>query len=483
MENLERLIRELCSYPSETQWIEFKHNNYVPETIGEDICALANGAALLERDKAYFLWGVDNCTHEIIGTEHDLQTLRKGSEELENWLRGNLSPNADFEYYLTPVGSVKVGVLIIHAAVGRPIAFRKVEYIRIGSYTKKLIEYPEVQSRLWRRLQSGAFEDGSVRRDLSAARVVDLLDVGQYFRITGIPYPSDAEGVCHYLREEGIVEKQDNGLYCVTNLGAILFAHDLNDFPSLARKAVRIAQFDGNSRFTLLKDFVEKGGYAASFQTLIDYVAGLLPSREPIEGALREVRHAYPLLAVRETVANALIHQDFSISGTGPTVEIFDNRIEITNPGVPLVAINRIIDNPPKSRNERLASLMRRLRMCEELGTGWDKIVDACERQQLPAPKIELFAESTKVTLYAYVPFERLSPDERLWACYLHACLLYVQGEYLTNSSLRGRFGVQSTAAGSISRLIKTAVGKGLIVPYGATTAPRHMKYLPFWGA
>ena len=186
MENFEQLIRELCSYPSETQWIEFKHNNYDPETIGEDICALANGAALLERDKAYFLWGVENSTHKIVGTEHDLQSLRKGNEELENWLRGNLSANADFEYYLVPIAGVKVGIMIVHAALGRPVAFRKVEYIRVGSYTKKLIEYPEIQSRLWRRLQRGCFEDGTARRDLSAAQVVSLLDVSQYFLITGM---------------------------------------------------------------------------------------------------------------------------------------------------------------------------------------------------------------------------------------------------------------------------------------------------------
>ena len=106
---------------------------------------------------------------------------------------------------------------------------------------------------------------------------------------------------------------------------------------------------------------------------------------------MREQRTAYPILAIREAVANALIHQDFSITGTGPVVEIFQNRIEITNPGTPLVEITRIIDNPPRSRNEKLAALMRRLRMCEELGTGWDKIVITCELKQLPAPRIELF--------------------------------------------------------------------------------------------
>ncbi len=83
----------------------------------------------------------------------------------------------------------------------------------------------------------------------------------------------------------------------------------------------------------------------------------------------------FPELAIRELVANALIHQDFSVTGAGPTVEIFDDRIDITNPGEPLVDTQRFLDTPPRSRNEALASLMRRARICEERGSGIDKVV------------------------------------------------------------------------------------------------------------
>ena len=169
------------------------------------------------------------------------------------------------------------------------------------------------------------------------------------------------------------------------------------------------------------------------------------------------------------------------MSGTGPTVEIFANRIEVTNSGVPLVDVNRIIDNPPKSRNEKLASMMRRLRMCEELGTGWDKIVISCELQQLPAPRIVLYEESTRVTLFSEVPFTNLSIEDKLWACYMHACVLHVQGEQLTNSSLRSRFGVPQSSSGSISRLIKEAMSEGIIKPLDPTTSNKYMKYVPIW--
>ena len=124
---------------------------------------------------------------------------------------------------------------------------------------------------------------------------------------------------------------------------------------------------------------------------------------------------------------------------------------------------------------------MRRLKMCEELGTGWDRIVLTCELLQLPAPKIDLYEESTKVTLFSEVPYSNISMEDKLWACYLHACIKQVQGEQLTNSSLRERFGLKESSSGSISRLIKETVESRLIKPLDSTTAPRYMKYIPFW--
>ena len=481
MENLEILIDELVKYPNETPWLEFKHNNYDPETIGEDISALANGATLEEKSSAYFLWGIDDETHELVGTEHDLQNIKKGNEKLENWLRGNLSRNVDFEYQKVQKGNVTIGVLIIKSAIAQPVTFRKIEYIRVGSYTKKMMEYPALQSRLWNRLHNIDFETQSALQNLDLQAALQLLEYNSYFDLTGIPLPVSADGIVHYMLQEGILIKQDNGQYAISNLGAILFAKRLSDFQKVSRKAIRVIQYQGKDRMSMLKEEVIEKGYVVGFEGMIKFIEALIPTQEIIVEAIREKKSAYPMLAIRETVANALIHQDFSVSGTGPTVEVFANRIEITNSGIPLIDVKRIIDNPPKSRNEKLASIMRRLRMCEELGTGWDKIVISCEMLQLPAPKIDLFAESIKVTLFSEMPFSSISPEDKLWACYLHACILHVKGEQLTNSSLRERFGLKQSSSGSVSRLIKEAVEQKLIKPLDPDTAPRHMKYIPIW--
>src|ERR1700722_7444665 len=120
-----------------------------------------------------------------------------------------------------------------------------------------------------------------------------------------------------------------------------------------------------------------------------------LPRSEEIGQALRREVRVYPEIAIRELVANALIHQDFNLTGNGPTVEIFDNRIEITNPGTPLIDPLRFIDEPPRSRNEELASLMCRMNICEERGSGIDKVIFQIELYQLPPPDFRVTHGST----------------------------------------------------------------------------------------
>lgn len=485
MENLETLVNRLRQYESETSWFEFKHNNYEPDMIGQDISALANGAAYMEKSCAYMIWGIDDMTHEVVGTKYDQHTLKVGNQEIENWLRSLLSKNAEFDFHKIYLkdregNNQAVVVLIIYRAAIQTVTFKKVDYIRIGSYTKKLNDHPQIQAQLWDKIRNYRFEEQYAKQDLTLDEALRLLDCTAYFNILDNPVPPDIKGIAHYMEEERIIVKQDNGLYAITNLGAILFARKLSFFPRIERKAVRVVKYQDKSRINMLKEDVSNKGYAIGFDETLKYIEALLPSQESIIGALREKVSEYPAIALREAVANALIHQDFSVTGTGVVIEIFSNRIEITNPGIPLVDIYRIVDNPPKSRNEKLASLMRRLKMCEELGTGWDKIIISCELQQLPAPHINIYEENTKVTLFSKVNFFDLSTQDKLWACYMHSCVQYIQGEFLTNSSLRIRFGVEEKSSASISRLIKEACEKNLIKKL-EDTAPRHTKYIPIW--
>ena len=481
MENLDLLVKELSRLPNETGWVEFKHNNDEPHMIGEDISALANSAVLTGRSHAYMIWGIEDETHNIVGTSVRLKQAKKGNQELENWLRYLLSKNADFEFQSVDIDGKHVEIIIITKALGVPVTFEKIDYIRVGSYTKKINEFPALQAQLWDRLRHEQFEDTFVTTDLQLTQILRLLDCDAYFDSLKIPVPTDLSGYAHYLEEDGIIQKQDNGLYAITNLGAILFAKKLSDFPRLGRKAIRIVQYENNSRLIIQKEETMTEGYAVSLEKAVKYVSTLLPEKEDINTIRRTTNSAFPLPAIREAIANAIIHQDFFIAGAGPVIEIFGNRIEVTNPGTPLVEIMRIIDNPPKSRNEKLAALMRRLRMCEELGRGWDRMVITCELQSLPAPRIQIYQDSTKVSLFSHFDFSNIPMEDKLWSTYLHACIRYVEGEALTNSSLRERFGLKETSSGMISRLIKEAQEQKLIKPIDPKTAPRYMRYIPLW--
>ncbi len=98
MDNNELLIRELTKLSKETEWLEFKQNVKNPDEIGEYISALSNSATYNDKNQAYLVWGVEDVTHQIVGTSFHPSTEKIGNEELENWLHHLLSRNASFSF-------------------------------------------------------------------------------------------------------------------------------------------------------------------------------------------------------------------------------------------------------------------------------------------------------------------------------------------------------------------------------------------------
>ncbi len=477
------LVHELCKLPDETEWVEFKLNRAEPEEIGEYISALANSAALLGKAKAYMVWGIADQTHDILGTRFVPGSAKIGNEELENWLLRLLAPKIDFSFHSFDDHENRVVLLEIAPAFRHPVRFKKQAFIRIGSYKKKLKDFPEKERALWRVLDRTPFESGIAGEHVEADDVLRLLDAPAYFDLLQLPLPDGRIAILEALREDNLIQPCDAGGWNITNIGAILFAKKMSSFKGLGRKAMRVILYKGKGRVETQREQVGTKGYACGFEGLIDFIMALIPTNEVIEKALRKSVPMYPELAVRELVANALIHQDFFATGTGPMVELFEDRVEITNPGAPLVSTERFVDTPPKSRNETLASLMRRFRICEERGSGIDKVVSQTEFFQLPAPLFEAPGEFTRTVLFSQRPLAEMGKEDRIRACYLHACLKYVQRDFLTNSSIRERFNIEEKNRSMASRLIKEAADAGAIVPYDPAAAPKMMKYIPWWAA
>jgi len=372
-------------------------------------------------------------------------------------------------------------ILIIEQAKHRPVAFKGENYIWVGSYKKPLKKVPVLEKQIWSLLANLKYEDLAAKNDLTFDDVLKLLDYTKHFDLLDLPIPTDKDTLNNYLVEDGIIVYQDDGQWNITNLGAILLAKDFKKFGSLKRKALRIIQYKANDRMETLKEIEIASGYASSFINMIELIKGMLPTNEVMQDALRVTTNMFPELAIRELVANSLIHQDLSVTGAGPMIEIFNNRIEISNPGNSLVKIDRIIDNPPKSRNDKIASLMRRYGFCEERGSGWDKIGLQCELFQLPAPRIDNYDESIRVVLFGHIDFRYMDMSERIRACYLHACLQYIKNEHLTNASLRHRFGLEKTSSATISRIINDSVAKDLIKLVDETVGTKARQYIPYW--
>ena len=475
------LVRELCKLPRETEWVEFKTNYGDPERIGELISALANGAALNGKPNAYIVWGIEDETHAVVGATFSFAAEKKGNEPLETWVLRKLRPRIDFRFHEVIVDEQRVELLEIDRASRNPVAFDRDEFIRVGSVTKKLREYPEKERDLWRIFDRVSFEDGTAAERVREEDVLLKLDYPTYFHLLQVPLPDGRAAILDALRQDDLIVPCEAGGWNVTNLGAILLARKLYDFPRLKRKAMRVIKYSGAGRFDASTEREDTRGYATAFTAIVDHVMALIPSNEVIDRSLRKAVPMFPAIAVRELVSNALIHQDFSVTGAGPMVEIFDDRIEITNPGEPLVNTDRFVDAPPKSRNEALASLMRRFRICEERGSGIDRVVAEVEAFQLPAPLFEAPVGSTRSVLFAHKPLSGMGKAERIRACYMHACLRYVIGQPMNNASLRERFDISKENAAQASRLLKEALDSRVIAIRDPEAGTRSRTYLPFW--
>ncbi len=324
------------------------------------------------------------------------------------------------------------------------------------------------------------FLEESLMSELDETDIIKTLDTQSYFDLLNLPYPENRSGVLDRFRREGFITFSDNS-YSITNLGAILFAKSLDEIPTLRRKAVRVIVYDGINKLKTRLDQPGHKGYAVGFEGLVEFINSQIPTNEVIEKAIRKTVKMFPEIAIRELVANAVIHQDFNEQGVSVLVEIYSDRIEISNPGIPVITIDRFIDEY-QSRNEKLAGIMRRFGVCEELGSGIDKVVESAEAFQLPAPEFRTGQIRTTSILYAHRDFNDMSKDDRIRACYQHCCLRYVMNEKMTNQSLRERFKLSEKKSDAISRVIRDTLLKNEIkLEDPDNTSRRYAKYVPFW--
>lgn len=354
------------------------------------------------------------------------------------------------------------GRVVVFRILGRP---KGTAYAYEGAYLMRIGEelQPMTEDQLRRIFAEGQPDwlELPAMSEVSAQDVVQLLDTQTFFDLLKLPYPAGREGVLERLKSERLVAPSGSG-YVISNLAAMVLAKDLKSFEGVSRKAARVVAYDGDSKLKTKSDTVGSKGYAVGFQGLVKHVMSMLPQNEVIEDALRVESKLLPEVVIRELLANALIHQDFEERGTSPIIEIYASRVEISNPGEPIVPVERFIDGY-QSRNERLADLMRRFGICEEKSSGIDRVVETAELHQLPAPDFQVGFKRTTVVLYGPRSFKKMDRVERVRACYQHCALQWVLRRQMTNQSLRERFGLSESSTNSVSQIITVAIDSNLI--------------------
>jgi ATP-dependent DNA helicase RecG len=303
------------------------------------------------------------------------------------------------------------------------------------------------------------FGPGSGSRGLDSQRVLALLDREAYFEATGAVAPQSPDQVVEAFATDRLVTVGDEG-WDLTPMGVLLFARDLSLFDGLREKRVRVVEFRGTDRAEPVADRAIEHGYVRALQAAMTHVERAVSLM--VKRSKRGSASSGPLaIAAREVIVNAVIHQDFSLRGPGPIIELFADRIEVTNLGVPVIAPHRWLDSPPRSRNDALAMFARRIGLCEERGAGIDRAVGALESERLPAPEFRANDDRVTVILRGPRPFADLTQQERCEAVYLHVCLCHVNHEAASAMTLCRRFGLRSSL--TASELIAAAVAAGLV--------------------
>lgn len=477
LEYLEKSLGKVSVELNELDWKETISPNNAK--LSQHISAFSNLPG-----GGFIVFGIKNNTREVVG----ISTTEANSivDKLASLCRDGVEPLVSIDYSVEKFQEKDVLIIYIRESAVKPVFLhgKTVEdsFIRSGGSTRKASR--QDVGALMLNSKSPTWEELRASKLLTEVEVIALLDFSKILELLNKPIPTDIRGIMIWLEEEKMLVNADGKGYYITNFGAITAGKDLKHFDDLVRKSVRLIKYEGKNKAGASKEFPGNKGYAIGFENLISFIKGLLKDSEIIKNALRVDTSIYPEIALRELVANTLIHQDFTIRGTGPMIEIFDDRIVFTNPGklLPSKKIDRLIRTTPESRNEILAAAFRRYNICEERGSGFEKAVINIELFGLPPLIFEELENSFRVTMFAPKPYADMTNKERIEAAYQHAVITYFADGGFNNASLRERFKMHDKQASQISLLIKEAIDAGKIKPKEeGNISKKFSKYIPYW--
>ncbi len=481
LERAHQLLTDSMSpVPAELNQLDWKHDlSPKKERVAQHLSAFGN-----EPGGGFLAFGIAP-TGELTGIKKE--EVEKIVSQLGNLAREAVLPPIKIEHAIAPFHEKSILFVYIPESTEKPVHLRggsiEEAYIRSAGQTRKMSK-PELGNALLRS-KSARFEELPAHPIVAPKDTTELLEMFEFeplFALLEKPLPRDPLALISELKALRLLI--EDGSLVATNLAVLSAAKDMAMFRGHERRGVRLIFYKGKSRVDTEQERSSKKGYAIAFKPMLTFLVQKLPSSEIIRDALRSNAPLYPEVALREIIANAIIHQDLTIENRSPMVEVFSDRIEVSSPGrlVPSVTVQRIIDTSPESRNEMFARLLRQCRICEERGSGIDRALRAIELYGLPPLDFREEENSFRVTIFGPKNYKQMNKDERIRASYQHSALQHLSGEAMTNASLRKRLGVSDTNYPLVTKIINDSVEAGLVKPHDPENkANKHAKYIPYW--
>ena len=253
------LLDNLRALPAEVDWVEFKTNNDNATAIGKYVSALANAAILREKSEAYLVWGIEDHTHNVVGTDVSLNAKKEGNEPFLLWLSKMLDPRINLLVETVDYEGENVEILCVTPSYERPVRFQGQAYVRIGPAQQKLSDYPDLERSIWQITSRFSFESSIIQPNATVDDLNGHYDFTKLLELLEITANS-LDAKLDRLVGEGLIQRNLQGRIDVLALMAIACAKDLDMFPALSMKGMRLLEFEGTDKDTAREDLAGTRG-------------------------------------------------------------------------------------------------------------------------------------------------------------------------------------------------------------------------------
>ena len=355
--------------------------------ITEEVCAFANASG------GVVLIGVDD-TNTIKGITID-NAKRSAIQNSIN----EISPVLKCDFNIVEVDGKDIAVIEVPSGQNKPYVLSGAIYVRQGPNSQKLTTVEEMRD-FFQQADKIYFDDAICKE----ANIED--DIAK-------------ENINTFRFEAGLVnatsdEQLFTNLKLVTNdgqlkNGTVLFFGS-NPEKFFEKAVIRCVAFDGIDKRYIVDDKVMTGTLYQQYQKSMIWLKSKLDVRYDIEGEGGKPRKELweiPETAFKETIINSLAHRDYYDKGARITIEVFDDRVEISNPGGLVSAVPRSeFGKRSASRNPLIFGLFERMRLVEQIGSGITRIRDVMNDEGLTPPEFNIDGMFT-VTLRRPFDFEK----------------------------------------------------------------------------